>query len=284
MLISEHIIYNNLTMLHEIIAPPRHLEKYIRHFWVLEYDRITTGDSLFKVFARKFPRLVIQHNEGNSAIYEDQQHLPVSYLSGLNAVSYTCGIQPSVSITGVSFYPHAIKTFFRFDVSEMINELPDLCNFVPRAWISEIVETKDWRQRIAILVRFFTNRLLAAKEDDRLCAMSWQLIDLHPDLNTIRKISRACNISERQLERRFKACNGYSPKQFLRISRFEKSLLLLRNGGFGKLSDVAHALNYSDQSHFIREFREFSGHTPTEYLRMNKVYEENAAFIVKNDP
>jgi AraC-like DNA-binding protein len=39
---------------------------------------------------------------------------------------------------------------------------------------------------------------------------------------------------------------------------------------------VAHQFCYHDQSHFIRDFKEFTGHTPTDYLRLRRrMHEEN---------
>jgi AraC-like DNA-binding protein len=31
------------------------------------------------------------------------------------------------------------------------------------------------------------------------------------------------------------------------------------------LADIAHLLNYADQAHFTREFREFSGESPAQF-------------------
>ena len=69
-------------------------------------------------------------------------------------------------------------------------------------------------------------------------------------------------ISERNLQRRFRASLGISVKLFVRIIRAKAAMNLIRLGGNQRLSDVAMALNYYDQSHFIRELRHFSFLSP----------------------
>ena len=71
------------------------------------------------------------------------------------------------------------------------------------------------------------------------------------------------NISERQFERRFIQAVGLRPQFYIRVKRFNQAVNLMKNRQFGKLTELAHALNYYDQSHFIRDLKSFSGITPT---------------------
>lgn len=65
----------------------------------------------------------------------------------------------------------------------------------------------------------------------------------------------------RTLQRRFMDHLGVSPRQHLRYLRFERARqLLLRRDH--RSADIAVIVGYSDQAHFVREFRRFSGVTP----------------------
>lgn len=65
----------------------------------------------------------------------------------------------------------------------------------------------------------------------------------------------------RTLQRRFMEQLGVSPRQHLRYLRFERARqLLLRRDR--RAVDIAIAAGYSDQAHFVREFRRFAGVTP----------------------
>ncbi|MEJ7662748.1 MAG: helix-turn-helix domain-containing protein [Hymenobacter sp.] len=72
-------------------------------------------------------------------------------------------------------------------------------------------------------------------------------------------------MSERSFQRRFKQAVGVSPKLFARICQFQDSLAQLRRAEYEKLSDIAYAHDYADQSHHIRAFREFAGSTPRQF-------------------
>jgi len=78
-------------------------------------------------------------------------------------------------------------------------------------------------------------------------------------------------ISNRQLARRFDKYIGLSPKEFIRISKFIGSLDMMNYAKGKSLTDIAIDSGYYDQAHFIHDFREFSGMTPTDYLASSNV-------------
>ncbi len=271
--------YEEQRMKHQVILPPPHLSTYVRHFWTIDFDGISEHDSTFCVFARRYPRLVFQHHNGNSAIYNGADKLPISYISGLNSRPYVCGIQPRISITGVSFYPSAIKLLFGVDSVELVNELPDLVNFVPRAWIDQVLDAVTQAERIQLLIAHLSKKIAGAKAD-AVAQFGWQRVGSSTEYSLIKDLRDLFHVSERQLVRTFRATVGMSPKQFLRITRFEKSIELMHRGKHDQ-SDLTHALGYADQSHFIREFKAFSNYTPLEYIKEQKLYQENSAIMIR---
>ncbi len=72
------------------------------------------------------------------------------------------------------------------------------------------------------------------------------------------------NISTRYLNMLFTQYTGLPPKLFCKINRFQQSLVLVNNNE-EKLTDVAYSSGYFDQSHFIREFKQFTGLTPNAF-------------------
>ncbi len=72
--------------------------------------------------------------------------------------------------------------------------------------------------------------------------------------------------SERQLHRVFTAHLGLSPKQYFRVRRFRRALHIAARQVHVDWVDLALHCGYADQSHFVREFRAFSGVNPTTYF------------------
>ncbi|UUZ80415.1 helix-turn-helix transcriptional regulator [Paenibacillus sp. P26] len=86
---------------------------------------------------------------------------------------------------------------------------------------------------------------------------------------TIKELSGEVGYSARYLRLLFEEHLGISPKLFSRIIRFQTSLAFLL-GSNTNVSEVAIQQNYFDQSHFLKDFREFSLFTPQQVRKMSE--------------
>jgi methylphosphotriester-DNA--protein-cysteine methyltransferase len=78
-------------------------------------------------------------------------------------------------------------------------------------------------------------------------------------------LARELGLSLRQFERRFHASVGLTPKLFSRMQRFIQVFRTLGDSPSNWV-DTAVACGYYDQSHLIRDFKDFSGETPAVLL------------------
>ncbi len=72
--------------------------------------------------------------------------------------------------------------------------------------------------------------------------------------------------SQKHLIAQFKKFVGLTPKQYQRVLRFNDVFVQMQGDQFLSWSDIAYRCGYSDQSHFIREFKNFSGFIPEHFL------------------
>ncbi|MGY6523069.1 MAG: helix-turn-helix domain-containing protein [Mongoliitalea sp.] len=72
----------------------------------------------------------------------------------------------------------------------------------------------------------------------------------------------AC-LSVRQFERKCKERLGFSPKVYSRLIRFSNAYRLFERSETPNWSEIAYLSGYYDQMHFIKDFKEFAGITPT---------------------
>ena len=89
----------------------------------------------------------------------------------------------------------------------------------------------------------------------------------------MKEISDVLCYSERHLTRLFNSSLGYSPKMYVRIVRFQYAIEKLTEKADyyeNNISDYIQELGYSDQAHFQREFKEFTGITPKSFLKFLK--------------
>lgn len=268
-------------MNHQLFHPPAHLKKWVRFFWTLDCTATESSPFTLKTFACRYPRIIFQHQDGHSAISHQTQLLPLSFFSGLHSRPETLTFKNSFSLTGVSFFPHAIKTIFRIDCHEPLDRFVDLNDLAPKWSEERLLHTADQHDRVDIIAKFISSLLLKNGEQDLLTMKSVCHINNHSRCEAIKHLQDYYNISERQLERRFKKYVGFSPKQYLRITRFEKSIERILAHDFTNLSDIAYDLGFYDQTHFIQDFKEFSGYTPLAFFKQSKQLEETSSMFVE---
>ena len=72
-------------------------------------------------------------------------------------------------------------------------------------------------------------------------------------------------------ERRFKYLTGVTPKTMARLIRFETICYTLYSNPMRRATDLAHEFGYTDQAHFIHDFKAFAVLTPGEFMSANEV-------------
>ena len=89
------------------------------------------------------------------------------------------------------------------------------------------------------------------------------------DVNTLAE--SAC-LGYRQFKRVFSNYVGMSPKEYYRVVRFQRALYLLQNHPGMEFVDLAYSCGFYDPSHLVKDFKEFTGCSPTQYLSSHSPY------------
>lgn len=174
----------------------------------------------------------------------------------------------SFGIFGAYLYPFAIPKFFSLPASDFTNISPDLESVFGtdgRRLDERVATAQGNEERVAIVSDFFRTKLNEAKRDLPPIFRSVHSIIDARGIISIADLAREQIVSKRQFERRFKDLAGLSPKLYSRVVRFQAATQFKLNGT-RDLTEIAYACGYYDQSHFINDFREFSGYTPKEYF------------------
>lgn len=108
-------------------------------------------------------------------------------------------------------------------------------------------------------------RLRATREVNSVLARAVHAVRGARGVTRIDDVANATNLTTRHLERNFLEHVGLSPKLFARLVRFDGVVRDIAARGNRSWSQFAIAHGYSDQAHFINEFKEFAGVTPTQF-------------------
>jgi AraC-like DNA-binding protein len=83
----------------------------------------------------------------------------------------------------------------------------------------------------------------------------------------IAEVAAAVGLSVRQLERRFRAAVGLTPKEFARLRRLRAAARLLVTSEAATWAERAAEAGFADQAHLTREFGSTAGASPTRFER-----------------
>jgi AraC-like DNA-binding protein len=129
----------------------------------------------------------------------------------------------------------------------------------------KLCEAKDRAGRVALLDAALASQLAAARPLGRQLAHALALLRHRPDRD-IADIARDIGWSRKHLASRIQDAIGIGPRCFRRLLRFQNlTRLIAGETGPPDWAGLAYDAGYCDQSHMIREFREFSGLTPQIY-------------------
>lgn len=104
--------------------------------------------------------------------------------------------------------------------------------------------------------------------DKRIAFLRKQMLANLRHTLTIEQMARVINLSESHLLWLFKREVGMSPIQYLNHLRLETAKDLLENT-FLQVKQVGDKVGMSDQSHFIHDFKEKYGTTPSQYRKQH---------------
>ena len=130
-----------------------------------------------------------------------------------------------------------------------------------------LIEAKTPEQKFLLLeskmLKCYLNRLL----ENPFVDFSVSKILSLPNQCSIREISDKAGYSQKHIIKLFKEHVGVTPKEFLKVIRFQKAIQQIEQQNSVDWSAIAFDCGFYDQSHFISDFKLFSGFTPTEYIR-----------------
>ncbi len=168
---------------------------------------------------------------------------------------------------GVGLLPRGWAALIRAPADRFADDLVDLSAVLGPTIndvVCDMVCARDDMARVAAADRFFTGLVEKAQ-----ATQSWftQLTDewltdaANPDVDTL---VQASGMSARSVERMAKRIYGASPKLLARKYRALGAAVRIGTGEASGWSDFCDT-GFYDQAHFIREFKQFTGLTPTRF-------------------
>lgn len=250
-------------MNYQVIAAPPSLKNYVRYCWTLEHQTDDISQKTFTVMCNGLPGLIFQRNPAVFAGFEGEQ-LPQLFVFGQARKYGQLRGSGGFQTIGVVLQPTALRSVFGLNSNELTDQNTCISHLSKTFLSEQLLNSSSVQEQVAHLFTFLQAQTHQHEDHNKKLDYAVAALQQGKNLSTV---LHQLNLSARSLERLFLTHIGITPIFYARICRFQTSLSLLREGRFRSLTDIAHSLGYFDQSHFIRDFKLFSGASPGIYLR-----------------
>lgn len=180
-----------------------------------------------------------------------------------------------VNTFAIRFYPFGFANFVTVPINTLANKetaIEILFGKAPaKALERKVIQATNTQQRIGIIEDFLLNKLKDSATVDNIVQSTVDMLLSTKGSLPINAILKDDLSRRRQLERKFIKQIGISPKQLGKVIRLQTALKMLLNPKAESLTRIAYESEYYDQAHFIKDFKEFTGVNPKEFLNNDEM-------------
>lgn len=222
------------------------------------------------LYADGYPGIMFQKTQNNFYLFPKKKKLSELFLFGQTLEPASIEVKGPYEYLVIQLYPFASRYLLNIDPRELNDDCFDLLQL-------SLVKQEQLQQQLNASNNL-ENSLDLMFKLVRLLIQSHQVVEndqIERAISIIIKCEGQVKISdlldqvfmtERTLERHFIKYTGLKPKQFARIIQFQSSLNRLSDSKYDSLLEIGLDSGFSDQSHFIRTFKAYTGQTPSFYL------------------
>ena len=261
--------------------PSAPLAGFVHCFWY--WEGVPLAHDKERLMPNGEPTIIFQLQEERIRIYDWRdpsrfESFGHAILAGPRSQPFVIDTAQQDRVFGIQFRPGGIFPFFHEPCREFENRDLDLGLLWPQA-AGELRERLLEAAGVEAMFRIAESALLAhlvrPLELHAAVADAVRCFAAHPDCVRVADVVDSAGMSHRRFLQLFSDQIGMTPKAFSRVRRFQRVLDFVRTGkgNAGRASasrgidwaELALDCGYYDQAHFIHDFQNFSGFTPSVY-------------------
>jgi AraC-like DNA-binding protein len=160
--------------------------------------------------------------------------------------------------------PAAPGMLFGVDPIALVDHF--FCIELPDGLLERLKAAKDWQAMVAPMNAWLLSLARGKRGDDPVALQASRLRQLNGNI-AIQDLADAAGLSLRHFQRRFRQLTGLNPKHYSRICRIGHAVHRKELEPEASWTTLALEAGYSDQPHFIRDFKALTGALPSGFLR-----------------
>ncbi|NBC83711.1 MAG: helix-turn-helix domain-containing protein [Bacteroidetes bacterium] len=251
--------------------PAPAVDKYIQSYWTGEFNRNREQHFVQSILPNGYIELIIHITHYHCALTTDQlewKNSPDFTIIGMYTKPYEVHFKELVKVFGIRFYPEGISNIFGISPSEFLATYEDSTSVLGKKFkdfCSRIRDAATIQDRVNMANQFMLKKLNDFQKHFDYTQKAMELIRQYNGMLNLNILNEYIPISARQLQREFKKRYGITTKEYIRLARFN-AIQKYMQAGHTSLTQAGYELGFADQSHFIREFRNFAGAPPRAFM------------------
>jgi AraC-like DNA-binding protein len=262
--------------LHLVPKPP--LSRHVQLLWY--HEGYAPRSPRERLLPTGTVEIVFDLTDRSSRIFRDENDpcggaFRQSLICGPHSRYFILDTSTPQTVAGIHFAPGGAARFFHEPLSELRDRhlsLDDLWGYTACSAIRDrVLEAPTALAKLKALEdALYLRAVRLPVGEPRHRAVDYALARFVkvPQIDTLDHLTQQLSLSPRRFIQLFSEETGLTPKLFCRILRFQAALKLANLGRAVSWSAVATDCGYFDQSHFIHDFKSFTGLSPAAYARV----------------
>jgi AraC-like DNA-binding protein len=237
--------------------PARDLTFFVERYWIVSWD--LRGQEPYVQETLPYPCVNLVFEKDRTRVYGIETGKSARLLEGKGQVF------------GIKFKPGAFYPFVKWPISQLTNNsiaFFEVFGCDSKALEEAILSCEDEGEMVALAEDFLRERLPEQDKNVRVINEIVEYIIAHREITKVDDIVDRLHLNKRTLQRLFRQYVGVSPKWVIKRYRLHEVAERLAAGEVEDWPRMVLELGYSDQAHFIKDFKTIVGRTPGEYARL----------------
>ena len=237
-------------------SPSPRLNPFVASYWSLQVSEIKEPENY-----RVLP-------DGCIDLLFDNISRPSGVIVGSMTKSVSVTLQPNAKYFGVRFRPGGASSFLNISLKEIADTQLKLEDVWRNAYseFSDVMDNKQVKRQIETVENLLEKQLSNNAIGNRKVRAAITLLNAHDGNYSVNMLSKTLEISRQHLNRIFTEAVGLNLKMFSRIVRLQAALKCARRAPVNDWALFALENGYYDQAHFISDFKDLTGVTPTNFF------------------
>lgn len=256
--------------------PTKELSPYIFPILYGELNHPNVNSLLFRPFPSGYISLHIRFKSGLE-VYDGNN----SIASGNPLFNFVVGVQKleklhyiktlgKVENFIINFKPGGFIKTFNIPACKVQNKVVDLIKLIKPRFYNELKQLEklpSLNNKVSKLLEILSVMINESPVHTKMIAKdAAEKIMKYKGNVLLKEICEKSKICNRTLQRAFLSDVGTTPKEFLRITRFNNVLTHMLENNFENWHQIINDYGYYDQAHFIHDFKSVTGYSPNEFM------------------